>query len=589
MELKKLGKNTFYQGLKIIKERLTAYKKELVVLTVLALASAGTNALQPYLFGKLLDNLSSPVKNFFTILVIWLFISAAAAFIDRKSGVKRECLSAMVEADYLIRAYSKILEMPLSFHKKHKMGSTMHKINRAAYSLEPLIGRVLINLTPAFLTIIIALVICFNVNYKLSAILLLAVVSYGIVLVKTARPLGKLATKWHQALDKVHGYAYDAVLNVQTVKQAIAEKYEQKRFHKCFHYSVIKLRGKLVTIWNNLNFYQRLIIIFTQLVILSASLFLIKKGEMTIGELVMFNSYSLMLFGPFFTLGNYWQLIQNGLIALVQAEKIIGLPSEVYQPRKAIVLSSLKGNIKFKNVAFWYGKNEKEKEGVLKDINFSIKAGEKIALVGKSGVGKSTLVDLISGYYFPKRGKIFIDGYETKKLNLKSLRHKIALVPQEIILFNDTIENNIKYGSFGASEKAVKEAAKLAYADEFIKNFPQKYNQLVGERGIKLSVGQKQRIAIARAILRNPKILILDEPTSNLDAHSEKHIEESLERLMSGRTTIIIAHRLRTVKKANKILVLHKGRIVEQGTHEELIKIKNGVYRRLCELQTGLK
>jgi ABC-type multidrug transport system fused ATPase/permease subunit len=180
-----------------------------------------------------------------------------------------------------------------------------------------------------------------------------------------------------------------------------------------------------------------------------------------------------------------------------------------------------------------------------------------------------------------------IDGHNIKNLNLKFLRSKIAVVPQEIILFNDTIKNNIKYGSFSAKEEKVFEAAKLAHCVEFIEKFPQKYEQLVGERGIKLSAGQRQRVAIARAILRDPRILILDEPTSALDAKSEKYITESLEKLMEGRTTLIIAHRLSTVKKADKILVLDKGKIVEEGKHEELMKIKDGIYRKLYELQIG--
>ena len=207
--------------------------------------------------------------------------------------------------------------------------------------------------------------------------------------------------------------------------------------------------------------------------------------------------------------------------------------------------------------------------------------------MGESGVGKSTLVDLISYYYKPSSGKILIDGHNIKNLDLKFLRSQIAVVPQEIMLFNDTVKNNIKYGSFGASDEEILRAASLAHADEFINNFPKKYEQVVGERGIKLSMGQKQRVALARAFLRNPKILILDEPTSALDAKSEKFIQESLSELMKGRTTFIIAHRLSTVREVDKIFVLHEGEIKESGTHDELINKKSGFYRRLYELQMG--
>ena len=212
-----------------------------------------------------------------------------------------------------------------------------------------------------------------------------------------------------------------------------------------------------------------------------------------------------------------------------------------------------------------------------------------MALVGESGVGKSTLIDLISGYYFVPKGKVLVDGTDVKKIDLHFLRKNIAVVPQVVVLFNDTIKTNIKYGSFRAGDKKVKMAAEHAHADIFIKKFPKGYEQVVGERGIKLSVGQKQRVAIVRAILRDPKILILDEPTSALDPRIERLITSSLRELMGGRTTFIIARRLSTVREADKILVFKDGRIVEEGIHEELMKIEDGEYRRLYEMHIGLQ
>jgi ABC-type multidrug transport system fused ATPase/permease subunit len=302
---------------------------------------------------------------------------------------------------------------------------------------------------------------------------------------------------------------------------------------------------------------------------------------MTIGELVMFNGYAFMLFAPFVRLGHNWSVVQNGLIALEWAEEILTTPKEIYLPANAVILSEIKGAVEFKNVSFSYKKGQ----AVLENLNLTVNPGEIIALVGESGVGKSTLVDLISGYYFSGKGKVLVDGRNIKNFDLKFLRSKIAVVPQEVVLFNDTIRTNIKYGNFNASDKKIIRAAEQSRCSEFIEKFPRKWNQIVGERGIKLSVGQKQRVAIARAILRNPKILILDEPTSALDAQSEKFVTEALEELMKGRTTFIIAHRLSTIRKANRILVLENGRIVEEGNHSDLTKIENGVYRRFYELQ----
>jgi len=257
--------------------------------------------------------------------------------------------------------------------------------------------------------------------------------------------------------------------------------------------------------------------------------------------------------------------------------------TEVYEPQDS-VSQIISGDVKFDDVTFKY-----ETEGnILHDINIEVKKGENIALVGESGSGKSTLISLISGYYFPQKGKVLIDGIETSRYNLLNLRKQIAVVPQEIALFNDTLENNIKYGNFEASTDDVKRVAKEAHLEEFIKGLKNGYKTLVGERGVKLSVGQKQRLAIARAMLRDPKILILDEPTSALDAMTEKFVAESLRKLMKDRTTFVIAHRLSTVREADRIFVFDKGRIVESGSHLELLKIKNGFYKKLHDYQIGI-
>lgn len=305
---------------------------------------------------------------------------------------------------------------------------------------------------------------------------------------------------------------------------------------------------------------------------------------MTLGELLAFNAYAAMIFGPFVTITRQWQTIQNGIVNIQETEKILQTEPENYSPDGSKAFA-LKGNIDFTDVSFGY---EEGKPPVLQDISFSIKAGEVIALVGESGVGKSTLIDLVSGYNFASKGEVMIDGIPMQKIDLRSLRSQIAVVPQEVVLFNDTIKTNIKYGNFNTTDTEIETASRKAHALDFINKFSEKWEQVVGERGVKLSVGQKQRVAIARAILRNPKILILDEPTSALDAGSEKIITQSLEELMAGKTTFIIAHRLSTVRRADKILVFKDGKIIESGKHDELLEIPNGEYRRLYELQIGL-
>jgi len=584
------------KGLKIIFQYLAKYKKDLIVLSVLGVISAVANGVVPYIAGRLFDSIISRSIIFTTtkfkiplwifLILVWLLIKLIADIIDWNTRRKSETVGNISYCDYLTNGFSHLLELPLSFHKNHKMGKIADKINRAAGWLSTIISAVIINLAPQFLSIIVALAISFYINAALAAILVAGVVIYIFILLKTIAPLAGIQRQMIRTQASAYGDAYDAVFNVSTVKQATAEKYEQRKMFVNFRKKVIVLWIKIVFIWQNLNFYQRIIITLTQLSIFIFSILSIFKGSMTIGELVMFNGYAAMLFGPFVTLGHHWQSIQNGIAAVQEAEeKILNLPKENYIPKNAVVLRDIKGEIIFKDVVFAYGKKQNK---VLDGVSFKVEPGEKVALVGESGMGKSTLIDLISGYYFAQKGKVLIDGHNVKNLDLKFLRGRIAVVPQEVVLFNDTIKANISYGSFGASERKIREVAEKSYASEFIESFPKKYNQVVGERGIKLSVGQKQRVAISRAILRDPRILILDEPTSALDAKSEKFIQESLEKLMEGRTTFIIAHRFSTVRKADKILVIKDGKIVESGRHKELINIPQGVYRELYEYQIGL-
>ena len=583
-----------YQWLKIVIRYLANYKKDLIALSFLGVASALTNGAVPYLAGRFFDAILTPAEIFKStsvemplwlfFIILWLIIRLISDMIDWKIKLESARMDELVHSDYMINAFKTLLELPVGFHKDKKMGQITDRIGRAAGWLSRIVGDVLIALTPQFLSIFVALIFSFYVNYFMAIILLLAIFIYVSLLAKMAPPLARLQRKSNRAYNRAYADAYDAIFNVAPIKQAVGEKYERRKIFVNFRLKASKIWIEMMAIWQGMNFYQRLIVTATQFIIYGLAIYFIHQGAMTLGELVMFSGYATMLFGPFIMLGHNWQVVQNGLISIERAEKILKTPPEVYVPENAVVLSDIKGEVEFKNVYFSYKRGKQ----VLENINFKVKPGEIIALVGESGVGKSTLIDLISRYYFTTSGNVYIDNHNVKNFDLNFLRSKIAVVPQEVVLFNDTIEKNIKYGNFGASIKAVKKAAEMSHCLEFIEKFSKKWNQIVGERGGKLSVGQKQRVAISRAILRKPRILILDEPTSALDAKSENIIAKSLEELMKDRTTFIIAHRLSTVRKADRILVLDKGKIAEQGRHEELIKIKNGIYQNLYKLQIGL-
>ena len=586
-------KAPFRQGFKIVFGYLKDHKREITIISFLGVVGGAVGAIVPYLGGKIIDSIiSDEILEFgdYKIVSLYFFVSVffAVKIIQELSSwrlnLKSDKLSTLLEAEYMTKNASKILELPLSFHKKYKIGEISHKINRASGAMETILGRIVVELVPEFLSVVFAAILIFNINALLASIIAGSVLIYGLFLTKAAPKLIPLQKRMHNFYNKAYGNAYDAITNIHSVKQATAENYEKKKLKTNFINKAAKSWTEYIEIWQSLTLAQRIIIIFTQLAIYLISFNLIRKGQMTIGQLVMFNGYSAMFFGPFVRLGTNWQWLQNGLVNLQKAEELLKQTPEKYVPKKAVKADDIKGDVKFENVSFNYAG---KKRMILDEINIETKAGEVIALVGESGVGKTTLIDLISLYYLPIKGKVLIDGIDNRKLDLKFLRRKIAVVPQDITLFNDTVKNNIKYGSFEATDEEVELAAKMAHADHFIKGFSKKYEQFVGERGIKLSTGQRQRVALARAFLRKPKILILDEPTSALDAKSEAYVQDALAKLMGGKTTFIIAHRLSTVRKADKIIVLEKGRVAETGKHEELIQKEGGIYRKLYELQIG--
>ncbi len=587
----KITKENLYTGLQVLFKYIGQYKKEIITLSMMGILSAFGNGVIPYIAGRFFDTITSSVTVlifsytiplYASVLVIWAIVQLITYILDWRINILSEKFSNTIWLDYLSNGFGYLLLLPVSFHKTNKIGEISSKISTAANLLETIAGRIVIDLSPQILSIIIAFTITFSLKPVLASVLLLGVVVYICIFATRIQHTAVYQKEYWDVLNFVFGESYDVVGNALAIKQAAAEEYERNRLSVKMK-SAVPLWMRLTNLWGSLTLLQRMTILTTQIVVFIISVAYIQQGTMTIGELIAFNAYAAMIFGPFTTIGRNWQAIQNGIVNIQATEKILQTPTEIYDAEGSIKLD-LKGDITFKNVHFQY----EEGKTVLEDISFTVKSGQVVALVGESGVGKSTLIDLVSAYHFPTKGEVLIDGHDIRNINLRRLREQIAVVPQEVVLFNDTLKMNIQYGNFEATEDEVRLAASKAHALDFIEKFPKKWEQLVGERGVKLSVGQKQRIAIARAILRNPRILVLDEPTSALDAGSEKIITESLDELMKGKTTFIIAHRLSTVRKADCIFVFKEGHIIESGTHDELCKIEGGEYRRLYELQIGL-
>jgi len=390
--------------------------------------------------------------------------------------------------------------------------------------------------------------------------------------------LRKLSKRSQEKMADINSLLVETFIGVRIVRAFCAEARELERFKKQNHdYYRIAMKS-----------IKRMLIlgIVTELIGVAMALFIIfysgrqvMEGVLSFGAFALFMAALLSLIRPFKKLSQVNSIMQQAVAASSRIYEVLDTSPSIKEKSEAQELPGFKNNIVFEDVWFRYGDLD-----ILKGINLQVKKGRVLAIVGPSGVGKTTLVDLIPRFYDPKQGRILIDGVDIRELTLKSLRQEIGIVTQETILFNDTIRNNILYGRPDAPLEDLEEAAKQAYAHDFIEYLPLGYDTIIGDRGMKLSGGERQRIAIARALLKNPSILILDEATSQLDTESERIVQEALNRLIFGRTVFVIAHRLSTVKGAHLIVVLDKSRIVEQGTHQELVA-RGGLYQRLYQMQ----
>lgn len=585
---------SFKEGMRGIWRHVRAYNKTIILLGVLGIISAIANGFVPYVTGRFFDALItlsqggsaefSELPYWMLLLVAWAAIRIISDSVDWWTDRKRRWLDTNLQLGIQAEGFVHLLQLPLSFHSQEHMQAIFSRISSASWRMTSIM-RTIIEITPQLLSIIIGITLAISINITLAFILVAGVVAYVIALAILLRGSAKTDFAAHRAWNDRWNDAAAAVEQTSAVKQATAETYEIDRIRKTMRGDVVALWYKNELNWNRVNFWQRITVFSTQLGIFIVSAYYVGAGIITVGELVALNGYALMFFGPLVSLGYSWQVLQNGITASGSLERIFKKSQENYHPKNAQISGKKSGSVEFVDVSFRYEKDQKD---ILSHLSFAVNPGQVIAFVGESGVGKSSAISLISGYYFPTGGSVLVDGIDTREWDLVALRSRIAVVPQEVALFNDTIRANIKYGSFNASDADTKNAARGAHIHDFIEKQSKGYDTIVGERGIKLSVGQKQRVAIARAILRNPEFLILDEPTSALDIETEQYITKALEKLMLGRTTFIIAHRLSTVRKASKILVIRDGAVAEEGSHTELLERENGAYRRLYDLHVGL-
>lgn len=572
----------FIDDLKIIWRFLSKYKREVYIVFVIAILASAIEAVIPYIYGKIIDlivtNTKIPIILF--ILATWFALSIIKDWGHRYVQREGPIIGVKCANDLVATLHGYVMRLNLSFHKSQKSGKITSKYIRASDFLENIIREVVFWFGPDLLTVVIVYFVIAYIDWRIAVTLGVAIFFYFFITIGNIKRISDLLIGVIKSYEEVQGVMHDATANIQVVKSNVNEDYEDGKTKRGFTVNFEQYKNFSYA-WSRLDFYQQTIISIITVLLFGEIVLLYKSQAITIGEVVMLIGYMNLVFGPLRRVSYHLDHLKRSTSIIKRALKLTQEKIEPYQGSNAKKLNSIKGEIEFKGVSFCYHENR----FILENISFGAKQGQVIALVGESGVGKSTLVDLISRYNIPTSGKIFLDGFDIQKLDLESLRSQIAIVPQEVSLFNDTIKNNVIYGKLDATDEEIRQAIKAANADEFIDNFPDKIDQEVGERGIKLSTGQKQRIAIARAILKNPKILVLDEATSALDSKSEMLVQQALKRLIKGRTTFVIAHRLSTIMHADKILVLDKGKIVESGRHRELIK-KKGLYHKLFTLQS---
>ena len=533
----------------------------------------------PFLYGKAVDLVSEGKQV--NLNLLWFVIGSYAlarlgqVFFDEAKEFVFARVAQKAVRGAALKAFQHLHSLSLAFHLNRQTGGLTRAIDRGSKGIEFLLRFAAFEIVPVLVELIavgIVLWVTFGLLYALVTVT--TVIIYIIYTIKVTEWRIGIRRQMNIADENASTKAIDSLLNFETVKYFNSEKIEADRFDnamKSYEDSAVKARASLSVV----NIGQGAIIAFGLFLIMGMAGEDIASEKMSIGDFVVVNTFLLQLYLPLNFLGFVYREIRQSLLDIGRMFALVDEMPDIVDKENAYDLDVHSGKIEFKNIKFSFGNRV-----ILKNLSFVVNPGHKVAIVGPTGAGKSTISKLLFRFYDPSSGAISIDNQNIKNVTQSSLRSNIGVVPQDTVLFNDTIKYNISYSKPGASIEEINKAAKLSSIDRFIANLEIGYDTIVGERGLKLSGGEKQRVAIARALLKNPKIFIFDEATSALDSKTEKSIEKSLKKLSNKNTTLVIAHRLSTIIDADKIIVLENGTIAEQGSHKELIK-KNGLYAEM--------
>ena len=563
---------------------LSAYKgRATIALALLILAKVATVAI-PLLLRELVNSLDASLT---VVQAVPLALLIAYGAFRLSSTLFREIQSTVfarvrhgIMRQLSLQVVSHLHQLSLRFHLARKTGELTRDIGRGTSSVTTVLNHLLFNILPTFIELgLVSAILFTEYDAKYAIVAIVTVTLYGASTFGMTQWRLKYRTEMNRRDSEANSRAVDALLNFETVKYFGNEGFELDRYDE----SLRKLEDVAVksqATLSLLNVVQGMLIAAGVTIIMIMASQGVVDGELTIGDLVAVNAFLLQLFVPLGFLGTIYSMLKHALNDMERMFGLLEMEPEVLDAPDATKLSVPSGLIEFDQVEFGYDPDRQ----VLHGVSFSVPPGHKVAVVGASGSGKSTLARLLYRFYDVQRGSVRIDGQDVKSVTQASLRNVIGIVPQDTVLFNDTLRFNIRYGRLDATDAEVEEAARMAQLSDFIKELPLGYGTVVGERGLKLSGGEKQRVAIARALLANPRILIFDEATSSLDSESEQAIVQALKRLDSDRSSLVIAHRLSTIVDADRIVVLGAGRVLESGTHDELLAA-GGQYALLWELQ----
>jgi len=565
-----------------LRQFIRPYLPQVFLNLILLLTITGFSLYVPRVIQQVIDNGilagNSPALAHSAFVLLGLGLgSALLNFFQRYLS---EWTASRIGYDLRNRVYDHIQRQAFTYHDHIQSGQLISRCIEDVRSVERFAGSSIVEAAQFILLTVGILWLMLADNVTLAIVALLPMIPLIYRAAEFGTRIGGLFFKVDTAIGEVSNRLQENVSGVQVVRAFAREDYETERF-KVANREVLTHWVYVIDQWARIMPLSNFLIALGTMLLLWVGGPMVVSGQITLGELVAFNSYVLLLGAPAQQLTQLVEAAGEATAGIRRVFEVLDHAPEIQSPPNAVVLNQLRGEVEFRNVSLNY---KDERTSALEEINLKVKPNSIVALMGQTGSGKTSLVNLIPRFYDVTAGGVFVDGRDVREMDLVSLRKQIGIVLQTSLLFSDSIKANIAYGRPDASEEEVFAAARAAQADEFIRGFPNGYETIVGERGVTLSGGQRQRVAIARALLMNPRILILDDSTSSVDTETEKLIQSALDTLMEGRTTFVIAHRLSTVRRADLIVVMDKGRIVQRGAHKELIR-HDGLYRQIYDLQ----